>query len=329
MGFDASLVAAATIHRRTLAGEQCGLDDAVHQVSLAHVLLDGGYDGLTTVAEALRGGDHGLGTFDRLDGEMVVVDGEPWQVDWHGHANLMPGDALTPFAVVTDLVDPKVRRTKDVSREWVAGCVEGLVDDPGAVVAVRLEGTFRDVLVRSVPPQEKPYRPYVEVCTTDEVRFEHATFEGVFVGFRFPDLEGGAAIPGLHLHGLDHARTTGGHLYELQVVDAELSVGVTRDVVLSLPDRSMLDLLETDTDVRAVQRALLRLGASSADAVAADLGLSPAAATERLTWLADRGYAELRADADGERWHSTLTARPRVLPQRLLAALDALDRPDA
>ena len=228
MGLDASLVAAATIHRRTVGGEACALEDAVHQVSLAHVLLDGGYDGITTVSEALRGGDHGLGTLDRLDGELVIVDGEPWQVDWHGDAHLVTPEALTPFAVVTTLDDPKERRLLDVSREWIAGCVEGLVDDPGAVVAVRVEGTFREVLVRSVPPQEKPYRPYLEVCATDEVRFPHETFEGVFVGFRFPDLEGGAAIPGLHLHGLDHHRTTGGHLYELHAVDAKLSLWIER-----------------------------------------------------------------------------------------------------
>jgi len=326
VGFDASLAAAATIHRRTQAGEDCTLSDAVHQVSLAHVLLDGGYDGVTPIGEVLRGGSLGLGTVDRLDGELSIVDGEPWRVDWHGHAELLTPDTLVPFAIVTDLVNPKIRRLADVGHEWVAGCIEGLVDDPGAVVAVQLEGTFREVLVRSVPPQEKPYRPVEEVCATDEVRFEHATFEGVFVGFRFPDLEGGAALPGLHLHGLDHARTTGGHLYELQVVDAELAVGVTRDIVLSLPDRSMLDLLETESDVRAVQRALLRLGTPTTADIAADLGLSPVAVEERLAWLADRGFAEPRASSGPERWHSILVARPRVLPQRLLDALDALDR---
>ena len=67
--------------------------------------------------------------------------------------------------------------------------VEDLVDDPGAVVSVRLEGAFTSVLVRSVPPQVPPYRPYAEVCATDEVRWVHRPFYGVFVGFRFPDLE--------------------------------------------------------------------------------------------------------------------------------------------
>ncbi len=325
MGLDPSLTAAATLHRRRLAGADCTLDDAVYQVSLAHVLLDGGYDGVTTLDEALQGGDHGLGTVDRLDGELVVVDGVPWRVDWHGHAEVMPGETLTPFTVVTTMERPQRQRVRDLDRASVADLIEGMVDDPDGVVAVRIEGRFEWVLVRSVPPQDPPYRPYVEVCQTEEVRWEHRPFEGVFVGFRFPGLEGGVAIPGLHLHGLDHARTTGGHNHDLVIADAELTVDVSHDVVLSLPDRSMIDLLETQPEIREAQRVLLRRGASTTDQIAADLGVDAAAAAERLQWLADRGFAELRAEAGGpDRWHSTLRSRARQLSPRMRDVLDSL-----
>ena len=73
------------------------------------------------------------------------------------------------------------------------------MDDPGAIVSVRLEGAFTSVLVRSVPPQDPPYRPYAEVCLTDEVRWVHQPFYGVFVGFRFPDLR--SLLPGRLLLG--------------------------------------------------------------------------------------------------------------------------------
>jgi acetolactate decarboxylase len=329
---DAPLVAAVTLRREpTGTAGDCSASDAVHQLQLAHVLLDGGYDGVATLADALATGDHGLGTVDRLDGELVVVDGEPWRVDWLGHADLLDPSTRTPFVIVSTLESPTTVRLQDASRDQVAAAIEDLVPDPGAVVSVRLEGAFTSVLVRSVPPQDPPYRPYSEVCRTDEVRWEHRPFYGVFVGFRFPDISpvDGATIPGLHLHGLDRLRSTGGHNLDLQVKDAVLSVGVSHDISVQLPDPSMVDLLLTPPDVRAVQRLLLRMGPRTIGEVAAALAISPPDATRRLEWLADRGFvSELPSGIGGlggePRWRMTLRAhgrRPSASASRLLEAL--------
>jgi Alpha-acetolactate decarboxylase len=59
-----------------LAHRQAADDDAeVYQFSTTSALLDGVYDGDVTVADILRHGDFGLGTFNHLDGEMVILDG--------------------------------------------------------------------------------------------------------------------------------------------------------------------------------------------------------------------------------------------------------------
>jgi acetolactate decarboxylase len=327
---DAPLVAAATLRRsRGIDPRECTAADVTHQLQLAHVLLDGGFDGVATLAEALAGGDHGLGTVDRLDGELVIVDGEPWRVNWQGIAEIMPPETRTPFVVVSTLDSPRTARLRDVDRDGVAAAVEDLVDDRGAVVSVRLEGAFTSVLVRSVPPQDPPYRPYAEVCATDEVRWVHRPFYGVFVGFRFPDLEPGSTIAGLHLHGLDRLRTTGGHNHEMHVKDAVLSVGVSRDVVMHLPDRTMTDLLETPPDMRAVQRRLLRSGPSTTAQVAAALGISPDEAATRVEWLADRGFVtELAGGIAGlggaPRWQTALRAHGSRASGRVADLLDSL-----
>ena len=331
MSLDAELVAATTLRRaRGTDPRNCPESEVTYQLQLAQVLLDGGYEGVATLGEALAGGDHGLGTVDQLDGELVVVDGEPWRVDWHAAATLMPPETRTPFVVVSHLDSPKTMRIKDASQEQVLAMIEDLVDDPGAVVAVRLEGAFSTTLMRSVRPQTPPYRPFAEVSQTDEVRWTLAPFHGVLVGFRFPDLQPGATIPGLHLHGLDNLRTTGGHTHDFHVRDAVLSVGVSHDVVMHLPDRSMSDLLETPDDVRAVQRILLRSGGSSVDQVAVALDIDPAEATERLEWLADRGYAEAQepqtsGGGDAEPiWRMTLRTPSTKATGRIADVLDSL-----
>lgn len=328
MTLDAPLVAATTLWRITGGSPSaCTTQDAVYQLQLAHVLLDGGYDGVATLADALAAGDHGLGTVDRLDGELVIVDGEPWRVDAQGRATLMPADTRTPFAVVTTLESPRTARLRDLDRAGVIAAIEDLVDDRDAVVAVRLEGSFTSVLVRSVPAQEPPYRPYAEVCASDEVRWEHRPFFGTFVGFRFPDLDPAATIPGLHLHGLDRLKSTGGHNHDLQVRDAVLSVGISRDVVMHLPDRSMLDLLETPPNLRRVQRQILRGGSQTIEEIAAACGVAPTIIAGQLDWLADRGYVT-PVQGSPTRWTTALRASARRGSDRLDDILRTLADPD-
>jgi acetolactate decarboxylase len=327
MGLDPALAAAVTLRRQR--GGACAAGDAVFQLSLANVLLDGGYDGVTTLGEVMPAGDHGLGTVDRLDGELVVVDGEPWRVDSTGHAAIMPAETRTPFVVLTTMESPSRIRVRDLDRDGVAAEVERLVDDPAAVVAVRLEGRFERVLVRSVPAQDPPYRPYAEVCATDEVRWEHHDFEGVFVGFRFPDLDTGATIGGLHLHGLDLGRTTGGHNHELVVHDAELSVATTHEIALALPDRSMVDLLEMPADCRSFQRLLLRRGPLTVTQLATATGVDTTEVLHRLEWMSDRGFVEEwgagLAGLGGEpRWRITLRARSQRVTDKVAELLGDL-----
>lgn len=323
---DPRLAAATALHRsRGASPDGCSVSDQTYQLQLAHVLLDGGYDGVATLGDVLAGGDHGLGTVDRLDGELVIVDGEPWRIDSHGVAELMPAETRTPFAIVSSLDDPKEVHLDHCTLAEVQSAIEVLVDAPDAVLAVRLEGAFDYVHVRSVPAQDPPYRPYLDVCKTDEVSWHHRPFFGVFVGFRFPDLDPGATIPGLHLHGIDRFRTTGGHNYDLIVRDAKLSVGVSRDVMMHLPDRSMVDMLEAPDEMRAVQRQILREGPMTIAGLAVALGVSPAEVTARLEWLGDRGFVEEQPAAPSEpRWAITLTAPGRALPPEVDRLLEGL-----
>jgi acetolactate decarboxylase len=322
VGLDPALAAAVTLRSQRGVHDTCTAADTTFQLSLAHVLLDGAYDGIVTLSEVMGNGDHGLGTLDRLDGELVVVDGEPWHVPHTGIAQRASLDARTPFVVLTTMERPTTIRLRDAGRDEVMKAIDGAIDGPDAVVAVRLDGRFRRVLIRSVPAQEPPYRPYTEVCATDEVRWEHSGFEGTFVGFRFPDLEIGYSAGTLHLHGLDTDRTTGGHNHEFEIEDAQLSISVSRDVLLALPDRSMLDLLEMPAESRSVQRALLRRGALTTAQVAAAIDTDVVEAERRLVHLADRGFVEVLSEGvaglGGEpRWRITLAARGRRTSARL------------
>ncbi|MDM7954652.1 MAG: acetolactate decarboxylase [Cyanobium sp. CZS 25K] len=73
----------------------------IYQVSTSSALVKGVYQGCVRVADLLRHGDFGLGTFDGLDGEGILLDGACWQARADGSVHGAPPEALAPFWVVT------------------------------------------------------------------------------------------------------------------------------------------------------------------------------------------------------------------------------------
>src|SRR5260221_5388919 len=71
----------------------------VYQISTISSLLRGGYDGDTTVGELLRHGSFGLGTFNRVDGEMMVLDWHVYRRTGDCLAHVVTSSELTSFAL--------------------------------------------------------------------------------------------------------------------------------------------------------------------------------------------------------------------------------------
>ena len=58
--------------------------DTLYQISTIQNLSAGGYDGYLTLGQLKNQGDFGIGTFNRLDGEMIVLNNTVYQVKSNG-----------------------------------------------------------------------------------------------------------------------------------------------------------------------------------------------------------------------------------------------------
>ncbi len=72
-------------------------------------------------------------------------------------------------------------------------------DNPNLFYVAKVEGDFSMVHVRSVPSQEKPYKPLKEIAQT-QPEFEYKDLKGTIVAVRCPDYVAGINMPGWHLH---------------------------------------------------------------------------------------------------------------------------------
>ena len=208
-----------------------------------NALLEGIYEQKIPFTEIKKHGDFGLGTFDHLDGEMIMLDGEVYQISSDGRVVKVEEQALTPFACVT-FYQPLSHDelAVELPYEDFLAWIQGLFPSPNIFYAIRMEGLFAQVKVRSVPKQEC-YRPLVEVAQEQPV-FNFSEIHGTLAGFFTPSFMGSLSVPGLHLHFLSDDLQHGGHLLECRPRKLRAGVQFINALELELP--MSLDYLTWD-----------------------------------------------------------------------------------
>ncbi|MCI5159839.1 MAG: acetolactate decarboxylase, partial [Candidatus Electrothrix sp. AUS1_2] len=117
--------------------------DTVVQVSLLDALLARKFDGCLPCRELLKYGNFGIGTYDQMDGEMIILDGKLYQGKADGKVSAPDPDNRTPFASICRF-HPDQTWTLDASVDLDA--LKKTIDENAAnqnvFVAVRVQGTF-------------------------------------------------------------------------------------------------------------------------------------------------------------------------------------------
>lgn len=199
-----------------------------------NALVEGIYEECIPFTEIKRHGDFGLGTFDHLDGEMVMLDGDIYQMTANGRVNQVDDSALTPFSAVTfyepaatfDLAEPLDEQDFE---KWLLG----LLPSPNIFYALRIDGTFDTIKTRSVPKTEC-YVPLVEVAAHQPV-FAFSDMIGTLAGFYTPAFMGAVSVPGLHLHLLSADKQHGGHLLAARPRAVRVGIQPLTTLEMALP----------------------------------------------------------------------------------------------
>lgn len=209
-------------------------ESEIFQTSTMGALLDGVYEGDVSIRELLHHGDFGIGTFNSLDGEMLVLDGVCYQLRSDGSATVADLDEQTPFAAATWFNSD---HTFQVSEPCDRGGLKALIDDAlgstNLMVAIRVAGDFSMMRTRTVTRQQQPYRPFTE-ATQDQKEVTFADVTGILAGFRMPDYEQGISVAGFHSHFIDEDRQHGGHALDYRLVRGTVELSVRSELHLSL-----------------------------------------------------------------------------------------------
>lgn len=222
--------------------------DTLTQVSTIDALLAGAYDGQITLKELKENGNLGLGTFDALEGEMIVIDGRVYQARVDGTVAEMPDKTTTPFAAVVHFdADQAALLSDPLCKETLQARIDELAPNTNLFLAVRIDGTFPSMKVRSVPKQSKPYPPLADAVKHQAV-FEYANVSGTVLGFRCPSFVKGINVPDYHLHFISKDRKTGGHILDFTMINSVLQMDVCNRFELLLTDHEDFSTLDLSQD---------------------------------------------------------------------------------
>lgn len=208
--------------------------ETLTQFSTIDALMQGIYDGPATIGEVRKAGDFGLGTVNRLDGEMLALNGVFYQITSDGKVHLLPNSTKTPFAAVS-FFTPSASTALPSLPDYAAlqHWLDRQLGSQNYFWSVRIHGTFT-LKVRSIEPQQQPYRPLVEVAKTQSV-FYYKNVSGTLIGFRCPSYAKALNVPGYHFHFLSDDRKLGGHVLECSVENASAAWEEQRHFQMFLP----------------------------------------------------------------------------------------------
>jgi acetolactate decarboxylase len=215
----------------------------LYQVSTSTALVEGIYQGAVRVGTLREHGDLGLGTFEDLDGEMVVVDGQFFQVRSEGSVRECDDDVLSPFAVVTRFVpEAEVTLPECPDLSHLLTRFDTLRHSENLFFALRVDGHFDYVHTRAMC-RTKEGVPLVQAAAV-QPEFELQDVAGSLVGFWTPEYAKTLNVPGYHLHFLSTDHNRGGHL--LQCCGSNLRLQIQRggEYRLALPETE--DFLKAD-----------------------------------------------------------------------------------
>lgn len=230
---------------------------SMFQISTSGALVEGLYQGAITVGELRRHGDTGLGTFEELDGEMILVNGHCYQARSDGSVSEASDNALTPFATVVAFVPDESVVLHDItSLDDLTSQLDGMRSSNNDFFAWRITGHLDELRVRTAC-RHASGTPLVD-AVADQAVFDIKDTPATIVGFWSPSFSQAISIAGYHLHALSDDRLHAGHVFDLRAGHLVAESQRVSEVHLALPETQaylQADLAASATDMDAIERS--------------------------------------------------------------------------
>ena len=216
-----------------------------YQVSTLQALALGFSKSVITVEELIRHGNLGLGTFEDVDGEMIVLDGECYRARNDGSVIVAEGERGVPFASVCRFQSKRLEKLEKMDtieqlKEWLTLRIE---EDFGlnSMYAVRIDGAFSKVDARSESGTKAHHVTLKDALSVTQKAFIFENVAGTLVCVYYPDYMDGINAAGWHLHFLSEDKKCGGHVFDISLTHGDAAFCRITNIEIQIPDTPAFD----------------------------------------------------------------------------------------
>lgn len=234
----------------------------MYQVSTLQALMLGYSRPVITVEELLKHGDTGLGTFENVDGEMIVVDGACYRAMENGVVVPAEPERGVPFSSVCPLINGRHFELGEMlTIDALKTQLNNLIDEDfglNSMHMARIEGEFSLVDARSESSYKSMHVSLKTILGQTQKAFKFENVTGTLVCVYYPDYMDGINAAGWHLHFISDDRKQGGHVFEISMTSGHGIITKINQMILRLPDEPAFDTYAlkgaSDDDIKQVEQ---------------------------------------------------------------------------
>lgn len=191
--------------------------DTFYHYSIWWAFVNRVFDGELTASVLKSKGDLALGSFDLLDGELIMLDGVLYRATEDGQVSIVNDDSKIAY-VNAAFFDADQTFTIDRAKDYaeLRHKINEELKSKNIFYAFKIHGDFVKMTCGGLHKQEPPFEKGLDYLIPNRPIFEREYFSGTMVGFYCPEYIGNINVAAYHLHFVSDDQRFAGHVMEFE-----------------------------------------------------------------------------------------------------------------
>ncbi|SOU87813.1 acetolactate decarboxylase [Tenacibaculum dicentrarchi] len=219
----------------TVHSHQKSIDKITHY-STIDAMRNGVYKGDLTISQLTNKGDFGLGTYNNLDGEMVVLDGVFYRVKSNGEVVIANKYKKTPFNSLTFFNTDFEQKIVATNLSNLKKQIVKILPSKNKMYAIKAEVSLNYIKLGGAEKIENnDYRPIAKILEKRPI-YTSKNITGTIVGFYYPSTFSDIDLHPFHFHFISTNKNIAGHIIEAEFKEVQLFFDEKESIEILIPD---------------------------------------------------------------------------------------------